>query len=47
MARLLSVRAAQKLLRPMALRVQARSFEVVRRAVEAKLGIGVLLSPCR
>jgi DNA-binding transcriptional LysR family regulator len=29
-------------MRPMALRVQVRSFEAVCRAVEAKLGIGVL-----
>jgi DNA-binding transcriptional LysR family regulator len=30
------------LLRPMALRVQVKSFEAVCRAVEARLGIGVL-----
>ena len=41
LTRLLQAQAAL-LLRPMALRVQVRSFEVVCRAVEAKLGIGVL-----
>ena len=41
LTRLLEAQAAL-LLRPMALRVQVRSFEVVCRAVEAKLGIGVL-----
>ena len=46
LTRLLSAQAAQPL-RPMALRVQVRSFEAVCRAVEAKLGIGVLLSPRR
>ncbi|MEW5887599.1 MAG: LysR family transcriptional regulator [Pseudomonadota bacterium] len=39
--RLLQAQASH-LLRPMALRVQVRSFEAVCRAVEAKLGIGVL-----
>lgn len=38
---LLEAQAAQ-LLRPMALRVQVRSFEVVCRAVQAQLGIGIL-----
>lgn len=38
---LLEAHAAQ-LLRPMALRVQVKSFEAVCRAVEARLGIGVL-----
>ena len=41
LTRLPEAQAAQ-LLRPMALRVQVRSFEAVCRAVEAKLGIGVL-----
>jgi DNA-binding transcriptional LysR family regulator len=41
LTRLLEAQAAV-LLRPMALRVQVRSFEAVCRAVEAKLGIGVL-----
>lgn len=41
LTRLLEAQAAQ-LLRPMALRVQVRSFESVCRAVEARLGIGVL-----
>ncbi len=41
LTRLLTGHAAQ-LLRPMALRVQVRSFEAVCRAVEARLGIGVL-----
>jgi DNA-binding transcriptional LysR family regulator len=41
LTRLLEAHAAQ-LMRPMALRVQVRSFEAVCRAVEAKLGIGVL-----
>ena len=41
LTRLLEAQAAV-LLRPMALRVQVRSFEVVCRAVEARLGIGVL-----
>jgi DNA-binding transcriptional LysR family regulator len=41
LTRLLESHAAQ-LMRPMALRVQVRSFEAVCRAVEAKLGIGVL-----
>jgi DNA-binding transcriptional LysR family regulator len=41
LTRLLEAKAAL-LLRPMALRVQVRSFEAVCRAVEAKLGIGVL-----
>ena len=41
LTRLLEAQAAA-LLRPMALRVQVRSFESVCRAVEAKLGIGVL-----
>ncbi len=41
LTRLLEAQAAA-LLRPMALRVQVRSFEAVCRAVEAKLGIGVL-----
>ncbi len=39
--RLLSTQAAN-LLRPMALRVEVRSFETVCRAVEARLGIGIL-----
>jgi DNA-binding transcriptional LysR family regulator len=41
LTRLLEDHASQ-LMRPMALRVQVRSFEAVCRAVEAKLGIGVL-----
>ncbi len=41
LTRLLEAKAAL-LLRPMALRVQVRSFEAVCRAVEARLGIGVL-----
>ena len=41
LTRLLEAQAAV-LLHPMALRVQVRSFEAVCRAVEAKLGIGVL-----
>ncbi len=41
LTRLLEAQAAV-LLQPMALRVQVRSFEAVCRAVEAKLGIGVL-----
>lgn len=41
LTRLLQAHAAQ-LLRPMALRVQVKSFEAVCRAVEARLGIGVL-----
>lgn len=41
LTRLLSGQAAQHL-RPMALRVQVRSFEAVCRAVEARLGIGIL-----
>lgn len=41
LTRLLSARAAEGL-RPMALRVQVRSFEAVCRAVEAGLGVGVL-----
>jgi DNA-binding transcriptional LysR family regulator len=41
LTRLLEAQAAL-LLRPMALRVQVRSFESVCRAVEARLGIGVL-----
>ena len=41
LTRLLEAQAAV-LMRPMALRVQVRSFEVVCRAVEARLGIGVL-----
>lgn len=41
LTRLLEAQAAQ-LLHPMALRVQVRSFEAVCRAVEARLGIGVL-----
>jgi DNA-binding transcriptional LysR family regulator len=41
LTRLLEAHAAQ-LLRPMALRVQVKSFEAVCRAVEARLGIGVL-----
>lgn len=41
LTRLLMAQAAQQL-RPMALRVQVRSFEAVCRAVEAQLGIGIL-----
>jgi DNA-binding transcriptional LysR family regulator len=41
LTRLLAAHASQ-LLRPMALRVQVRSFEAVCRAVEARLGIGIL-----
>jgi DNA-binding transcriptional LysR family regulator len=41
LTRLLTAHASQ-LLRPMALRVQVKSFEAVCRAVEARLGIGVL-----
>ncbi len=41
LTRLLEEHAAQ-LMRPVALRVQVRSFEAVCRAVEARLGIGVL-----
>jgi DNA-binding transcriptional LysR family regulator len=41
LTRLLQAHAAE-LMRPMALRVQVRSFEGVCRAVEAKLGIGIL-----
>lgn len=41
LTRLLAAHATQ-LLRPMTLRVQVRSFEAVCRAVEARLGIGVL-----
>ena len=41
LTRLLEAQAAH-LMRPMALRVQVRSFEAVCRAVEARLGIGVL-----
>lgn len=41
LTRLLTARAAH-LQRPIALRVQVRSFEAVCRAVEARLGIGVL-----
>ncbi len=41
LTRLLEAQAAL-LLRPMALRVQVRSFEAVCRSVEARLGIGVL-----
>jgi DNA-binding transcriptional LysR family regulator len=41
LTRLLSARAADGQ-RPMALRVQVRSFEAVCRAVEAGLGVGVL-----
>ena len=46
LARLLEAQAAL-LLRPMALRVQVRSFEAVCRAVKAWLGIGVLPWPPR
>ena len=41
LTRLLTAQAAQQML-PMALRVQVRSFEAVCRAVEARLGIGIL-----
>ncbi len=41
LTRLLEARAA-RLVRPIALRVQVRSFEAVCRAVEARLGVGVL-----
>lgn len=41
LTRLLGTQAAQ-LLKPMTLRVQVKSFEAVCRAVEARLGIGVL-----
>lgn len=41
LTRLLEAHAAE-LMRPMALRVQVRSFEAVCRAVQARLGIGVL-----
>lgn len=41
LTRLLSQQAAQNM-RPMALRVQVRSFEAVCRAVQAQLGIGIL-----
>lgn len=41
LTRLLTAQATQAL-RPMALRVQVRSFEAVCRAVEAELGIGIL-----
>lgn len=41
LTRLIEAQAAQ-LLRPIALRVQVRSFEAVCRAVEARLGVGVL-----
>jgi DNA-binding transcriptional LysR family regulator len=41
LTRLLEAQAAQRM-RPIALRVQVKSFESVCRAVEAKLGIGVL-----
>lgn len=41
LTRLLTAQAAQAM-RPMALRVQVRSFEAVCRAVEARLGIGIL-----
>ncbi|MEY5099403.1 MAG: HTH-type transcriptional regulator GltC [Pseudomonadota bacterium] len=41
LTRLLTAQAAQHL-RPMALRVQVRSFEAVCRAVQARLGIGIL-----
>jgi DNA-binding transcriptional LysR family regulator len=38
----LLIAQASNLMRPMALRVQVRSFEAVCRAVEAQLGVGVL-----
>ena len=41
LTRLLTAQSAQQM-RPMALRVQVRSFEAVCRAVEARLGVGVL-----
>ncbi|MEN9420518.1 MAG: HTH-type transcriptional regulator GltC [Pseudomonadota bacterium] len=41
LTRLITSRAAQQM-KPMALRVQVRSFEAVCRAVEAQLGIGIL-----
>ncbi|MBB3178379.1 LysR family transcriptional regulator [Variovorax sp. Sphag1AA] len=41
LTRLLAAQAVQQM-RPMALRVQVRSFEAVCRAVQAKLGIGIL-----
>lgn len=41
LTRLLTAQAAQQM-KPMALRVQVRSFEAVCRAVEARLGIGIL-----
>jgi DNA-binding transcriptional LysR family regulator len=41
LTRLLTAQAAQAM-RPMALRVQVRSFEAVCRAVEARLGVGIL-----
>lgn len=41
LTRLLTAQAAQQM-RPMALRVQVRSFEAVCRAVQARLGIGIL-----
>lgn len=41
LTRLLTARAAE-LMRPMPLRVQVRSFEAVCRAVEARLGVGIL-----
>ena len=41
LTRLLTAQAAQ-LMRPMALRVQVRSFEAVCRAVEARLGVSIL-----
>ena len=41
LTKLLTAQAAQ-MLRPMALRVQVRSFEAVCRAVQARLGIGIL-----
>ena len=41
LTRLLTAQAAQQM-RPMALRVQVRSFEAVCRAVQARLGVGIL-----
>ncbi len=41
LTRLLAARAVQQM-KPMALRVQVRSFEAVCRAVQARLGIGIL-----
>jgi DNA-binding transcriptional LysR family regulator len=41
LTRLLTAQASS-LMRPMALRVQVRSFEAVCRAVEARLGVGIL-----